>query len=428
MIRLNQKQSVLKHSVAIVLLCILSLPLYVGAKGLNYRFDKRGIQRTVLENYLDRSITLSCVLVPDSYTKFSDNREADDNTRMVKNIGAKFIGRSIFCWENEKKLYRPTFWSTAQAIIRRMHSTDPELVFQACLFEAISTDVDSIPVPDWVFKGFNLPVEKRNFSYQSMLNTTGKYVDFWHKGGSVPDISQLETRLWFYYLACSYIHIGCEALHLGQIELIGMNDPDRTFWKDLITHVRMYASKNARRHWVILDAHTPKGGMLKDGVSLLDFNSFPMRICAIPGHPAVGEPQKAELRANHLDGIYKKSKGCKTPTGWSCEHLPYLVEIDNYGHEAKTDVADTTSYFPWGWDEISWYAKQPESYRNEWLHYAWNWMKRTDKDGHIEMPGLRGICCPNQTNNLYKANTKSDACPNGYSQEETIKEIWSNDK
>ena len=214
---------------------------------------------------------------------------------------------------------------------------------------------------------------------------------------------------------------------MGQIELIGMHDPKREYWAKVIDHIRAYAATHARRHWVLLDAHTPKGGMLKDGKSLIDFNSFPMRICAIPENVKAGEAQRAELRVNHLDGIYGKSLGCITPSGWTCESLPYMVEIYNYGKEEPVNVADTTSYFPWGWDEISWYAKQPEAYRNEWLWYAWNWIKQADPNGHIEMPGLRGICCPNETQNKYRANTRSKACPLGYNQEETIKAISSSD-
>lgn len=387
-----------------------------------YHFDQNGIDREVLENYLDRSITLSCVLVPQKDD--ASLRNYKDDIRMIKNIGAKFIGRAIFRWENEQILNDPAFWSKAKETIQELHAYDPDIIFQGCLFEAISEKVDLIAIPEWVFRSYNLPVERRNFSYQKMLNQTGKYVDHWHKGGSVPDISRTETQLWFHYLACSYINIGCEAFHLGQIELIGMNDPHRDYWKKVIDHIRDYARTHARRHWVLLDAHTPQGGMLKEGVSLLDFNSFPLRICATPGTYTAGEPQRAELRMNHLDALFGKSKGGTTPSGWRCEQLPYLVEIDNYGHEAITDVADTTSYFPWGWDEISWYAKQPESYRNEWLRYAWDWIKKNDPNGHFEMPGLRGICCPNETNNIYRANTRSNACPYGYNQEETIKEIW----
>lgn len=402
------------------LLLLALFPLCINAQSKAFHFDSNGIDREVLENYLDRSITLSCVLAP----RPTDEDLNKDDIRMIKNTGAKFIGRAIFRWENERILNNPAFWTKAETIIKELHAYDPDIIFQGCLFEAISEDVNTIPIPEWVFQSYGMKPEKRNFSYKDMLSKEGKYVDHWHKGGSVPDISRTETQLWFHYLACSYINIGCEAFHLGQIELIGMHDPQRQYWAKVIDHIRTYAAVHARRHWVLLDAHTPKGGMLKDGKSLIDFNSFPMRICAIPGEPKEGEAQQAELRVNHLDGLYGKSLGCITPSGWTCESLPYLVEIDNYGKEEPVNVADTTSYFPWGWDEISWYAKQPEAYRNEWLQYAWNWIKETDPNGHIEMPGLRGICCPNETENTYRANTRSKACPSGYNQEETIKAIW----
>jgi hypothetical protein len=220
-------------------------------------------------------------------------------------------------------------------------------------------------------------------------------------------------------LACSYINVGCEAFHLGQIELIGMNDPERIAWEKTISKIRNYAKEHARRHWVLLDAHVPYGGMLKGDKSLLDFNSFPLRIKAIPEKPYEGK-----LQVNYLDGIYNKSKGGISPSGWKCDHLPYLVEFDNYGRGKMPNVADTTSHFIWGWDEISWLSLQPEAYRNSWLKYAYNWIRQTDPNGHLEMPGCRMISCPNESQGSYRANTKSPVCPIGYSQEETIKTLW----
>lgn len=404
--------------------CILLLGCTNEEVSKNYYFDENGISKEVLENYLNRSITVSSLLTP------RNEIQCKDNIRMIKNIGAKFLGRSIAIWEGEKRINDKDFWTKAKSIIKELHAYDSDLVFQACLFEAISENVNLIEIPTWVFEAYGLKPEKRNFNYQDIINPNGKFVDHWHKGGSVPDISQQETQLWFYFLACSYINIGCEALHLGQIELMGMNDPGKKHWASLIDKIRDYAKTHSRRHWVILDAHTPKGHMVVDGKSLLDFNSFPMRIRAIPTEKEwkEGDIQPAELSVNHVDAIYLKSHGCITPSGWSCEHLPYLVEIDNYGKKEPVNIADTTSYHPWGWDEISWYAKQPEHYRNEWLQYVWDWIRKTDVYGHIEMPGIRSICCPNSTNNVYRANTKSADCPHGYNQEETIKAIWSKDK
>lgn len=51
----------------IILLALF--PLCMSAQDKAYHFDRNGIDREVLENYLDRSITLSCVLAPGEKTK-----------------------------------------------------------------------------------------------------------------------------------------------------------------------------------------------------------------------------------------------------------------------------------------------------------------------------------------------------------------------
>lgn len=384
-----------------------------------YYFDGNGISEEVLSNYLDRSVTMAFFLVPEKPEGRRQYPYHEDDVRMIKNIGAKFIGRSIYRWGGESRLNEPDFWETAQALIDTLHHFDPEIIFQGCLFEIVTQDVNSVKIPDWVFEGYDLPVEERNFSYDKMLNKRGVMVDHWREGSSVPDISRQETQLWFYYLAGAYINLGCEAFHLGQVELIGMNDQKRVAWQSLLMKIRAYAKKHARRNWVLLDAHVPKGDMIKDGVSLIDFNSFPLRIKEIPE-----KPYECKLEENYLDALYNKSKGCISPSGWSCDNLPYLVEFDNYGRNGEPNVADTTSHFVWGWDEISWFAQQDEPSRNAWLEYAYNWVKDTDSNGHLQMPVSRMLSCPNETAGSYRANTKGEACPIGYSQEETIKRIW----
>jgi len=69
-----------------------------------------------------------------------------------------------------------------------------------------------VKVPSWVFEDLGLLIEDRHFSYLAMLNVDGKLVDHWRGGSSVPDVSTTEMQLWFYFLAGSYMKIGCEAL------------------------------------------------------------------------------------------------------------------------------------------------------------------------------------------------------------------------
>jgi hypothetical protein len=397
------------------------------AKSAKPTFDKNSpfyfdgtISRQTLENYLDHAITMGYFLVPGQPERYQFPYR-DDDVRMIRNMGAKFIGRALYRWSEEAKLGDPAFLEYAKKMADTVHAADPEVIFQGCLFENVSADVNKLKIPAWVFEDFGQPVEDRTFSRAEIIKRTGKGGG----RGGVPIINNLETRLWFYYLAASYINVGCEALHLGQVGLIGADDKDLKVYSAFLAKVRTYAKLHARRHLVLMDGHVPSGGMIKDGVSLLDFNSFPMRIKAVPGKWVPGKPQEAILEVGHLDAIFKRSKGCVSPSGWKCDSLPYLVEFDNFGRGPNPNVADPKSMFCWGWDEISWFAQQPEEYRNQWLLYAHNWIKQTDPNGHLEMPGTRMITCPNETLRTYFANTKSKTCPVGYSQEETIKKIWS---
>ena len=276
---------------------------------------------------------------------------------MLKNIGAKFVGRTIYLWGGEARLNDPAFLAQGREMVARIHRNDPDVVLQSAVFEIVTQAVGEIPVADWVFKEFGLPPEVRNFDYSKMLFPDKRFVDHWRTGSSVPDICQVETKMWFFFLAATYMQIGIEAIHVGQLDLMGRNDPEYRNWADLMQHVRGYAAKNARRHFVICDAHVPKGGPVVDGKLLLDFHSFPLRPKEVPD-----SPQKAVLEVGHSDGLYGRSKGGITPSGWKCDHLPFLVEFDNFGgnrNPGQSSQAKGASIFTWGYDEISWLAQRP---------------------------------------------------------------------
>ena len=52
-----------------------------------------------------------------------------------------------------------------------MHADDPDLVFQACLFEAISTEVSQIEIPEWVFDSYGLKPEEKEFQVMKICWT-----------------------------------------------------------------------------------------------------------------------------------------------------------------------------------------------------------------------------------------------------------------
>jgi len=392
--------------------------LAFSAQAADYRFDST-ISRVVLENYLERSITFT-ELLHDDLKQARNGRGVDprDNIRFLVGAGAKFVGRAIMLWGGENNL--ATFLARAKPFVDTLHKLDPDMILQCAVFEYVSNRVETIAIPPRVFTEFGLPVVTRNFRLADIIYTDGR-----PRGGlpNVPDMNRLEARMWFYFLSTSYIDIGIEAIHFGQVGLMDHNDPGHAAWIEMMTKVRNYARKNARRHMVICDAHTSpgrsggKGGYAVGGKLLFDLHSFPMRIAE-----TAGQPYKATLKVVWSDALYRKSLGGITPSGWSCTSLPYIVEFDNFGSNGPGTAGKDP--FVWGWDEITWFAQTPEAERNAWLRYAWKWVHDSDAVAHLQMPGERVMSGFPGGANWYWANTKSAACPNGFNTEATIKEIW----
>jgi hypothetical protein len=105
-----------------------------------------------------------------------------------------------------------------------------------------------------------------------------------------------------------------------------------------------------------------------------------------------------------------------------CEHLPYLVELDNYGSSRMPGKAGAGGIWVWGYDEITWFAHQDKSYRAAWLKYAWDWVRKTDPNAYLQMPGSR--TCTSRDIRWYFANNPGPACPNGFGDEEAIRAVW----
>src|SRR6058998_3984025 len=348
------------QSVCQVVLSVCWLWIFPAA-AQDFQFDG-SISRRVLENYLSRSISFT-ELLHDDLTKDRNSRGVDprDNLRFILETKTKFVGRALMVWGRERNL--SAFLETAKPFAVALHKADPDIILQAAAFEIVTRGVESVAVPERVFVEFVLPVETRNFQYQDMLYENGRFVGHWGGNGSVPDMSRLETRMWFYFLVSSYIDVGIEAIHFGQVGLMDKNDPGHAGWLDMLNRARTYARKHARRRFLVCDAHTPTGGYVEDGKLLFDFHSFPLRIAEVADQPHTGV-----LKVGYSDSIFTKSKGGITPSGWSCEHLPYLVEFDNFGR--SNPGKPSRSPFIWGWDEITWFALTPEKERNDWLRYA----------------------------------------------------------
>ena len=390
-----------------VLLSILVL-CFIGAALNSYGSDnqnkpnylfKEKISRTILENYLARSATVASLL----------HLTLDDDLRMMQNTGVKFAGRVIWMWGGESKINDLIHKGTP--FVRRIHQMDPDIILQGAIFEIITTDVNNVPIPAAVSKEFGLTPENRNFNYKKMIYPYGHRVNHWYENASVPDMSRTETKMWFLYVAKRWIDMGLEAIHFGQVEIMDDRDKKHIHWRDMMARIRSYANRHARRNIVLCDAHVPSGGIIHNGKLMFDLHSFPSRPKSVKG-----QPYKAILEKGFSDSIYGRSIGGLSPSGWHCESLPYIVEIDNFGaSDHAGQYRESDKIHVWGWDEINWFINQPESYRNEWLEYAYSWVRENDPNGYFQLPLRR-----------FEHYSASMISPKGKRQEDVIKKIWMN--
>jgi hypothetical protein len=378
--------------------------------GGKYAFDGR-IPQAVLENYLARSINM---------TGLESSDQLYEDLRMLKNLDAKYVGRAALIWWGDKtRVDIEKHFAAARRLAERIHKDDPEALLEAGVMETVGPGIDEIPIPDWTLREFSLPAEQRRFDHRKM-----RYDDGWvgHGHGTIPpDISKQETRLWFYYCCRRYIDSGYESIHLGMIGHMDRQDPGHRHWFDLLGRLRAYAREHARRHLVLFNSQVPYG-IMEDGKLLLDHHQMQLRPVDVKKCP-----EECVLQVGYGDTIWRRSLGGVTPSGWTCEHLPYYAQFDN-GYPTGRSGQSIGFPYAWGSCEIDWFARQTEEYRNRWMRYAHDWIRQNDPAGFLQMPGRVPLGEPRETaggaSRWYRANTRSAASPCGFSQEETIKAIW----
>ena len=387
----------------------------------DYRIVDGKISYKVLRNYLSRAITEAEYL---NSAKVNCDRYygTDDDRRMLLNTGAKFIGRAMYMWNGEQKFNNSSWFETARKKIQDIHAKDPDVIFQAALFETVSRKgIEQVQVPSWVFKAFGKEPESRNFRFDDIMDENGVNRDHWGIGTCVPDMSREEAQMWFYYMAVRYMEIGIEALHMGQVNLMcSMGDQQAGYagWRKMQGLIREAAKTKARRGIVLMDAHCT--GIVVDGQHLFDFASYPLRLKEVPSSSTM----EATLEAGYIDNMIGKTLAGTTPSGWYASRLPYILEFDNYGtsdHPGKSQ----DDWYIWGYDEISWIGMVPEEYAQRFVRECMDYMRRTDPVGYIQMPGCRIAAAINQYgSNPYRCNTNGNGCPTGRNLENTIKSLW----
>lgn len=364
---------------------------------MNEGYFDGSMPRKVLEYYLSHAASAQWISMSDTL---------DDDIRVILKTGLKFLGRAAGIWKGN--LPEETHFEKVKLAADKIHAADPEIILQACIFEAIyREDVAPVPVPAWVFEAFGLPAETRNFDYDACLFPQGTCT--WD---CMPDLSQREAQMWFYYRGVRYIDSGYEAFHMGQIHLYTGHDRGYKGIGRVIELLRAYGKAHARRHKVLFDAHSHS--LVVNGKSLLDYNAMPFT-----RFPILDRPGEKLILVRE-----GKSGGGISPEGVYEEALPFLYEYDNWGgrdhwaHENQTYEELAWNQW-WGGDQISWFASQPQEERDKFLDYSIKWTAINNPDGFFAFPLMRGLGVGGDgQDHTYKMNNRSDACPHGFSQED----------
>ena len=388
---------------------------------MNFTFDG-AITKEVLENYLSRAVTAANMFATTTL---------EDDLRVIKRLGIKFLGRASGIWfmpQNDDEHFAQSAY-----LAERVHEQDPEIILQACIFEWITQNIETVRIPDHVQEAFGLEPEDRCFRLADTL-FQDEPADFLSprenpaKNGGIPDLNRLETRMWFYYRATRYIDSGYEALHMGQVHLYTANDRGMEKTKELFDMIRAYAKKHARRHLVLMDAHSH--GVNKNGQSLLDYNAMPFTSKPI-----------MEAEGNRLALVREGySEGGMTPSGWSADILPFFMEYDNWGGRMVDDVTKVpreklARIDWWGYDQIGWFANQSKEDREHFLEYTYNWVEINNPNAYFEVPFRRMLSdaavpmkrADNGEMDLqedYQLNDQSKDCPMGFGDEAVIEKLW----
>ena len=113
-----------------------------------------------LNNYLSRSITYCIYAESDTWYGRFDSAMAKDAKRAILNVGAKHIARAISVWSPSVK--DEAEYPEIKNWLSDVHSADSEIIFEACIFETCTENINAISIPEWVFKAFGKKMEKRS--------------------------------------------------------------------------------------------------------------------------------------------------------------------------------------------------------------------------------------------------------------------------
>lgn len=351
--------------------------------------NSNNVTKDTLIHMLSKSITFNGLVTQSKYfsspSGFNPTFERD--LEFIRRVKPKYIGRAAFFWsypENNDTVEYIRYITEGAA---RIHEISEEIVLEAAVFETCyESFVDTVEIPKYVFDAFQQPFEQRNFSYENIKHINGPYASDNHwdiaEKSAVPDITRIETKMWFYYWGTVYIDAGYDSIHMGQTMLIGANDISTDMTKnfsnfrEVFSKIREYAKENGRNRNVFISSHScssefvaysddnPMANKNEEYKLIYDFHTYPIRLDDAGMKIQENGYLPAKVTKGYSDSIYGRGAGGMNPAGFYVDENFYIVEFDNCN--IWEDVPAHNIYgVPWGRDESSWLATLPKGTHGE---------------------------------------------------------------
>ncbi len=247
------------------------------------------LTRPLLQAYLDRAVVHMF--------------DWGERTReFYRDTGAKYVHWADLGWARR---YTADDWAMLTAEIDAIHGTDwgADMLFVAGVMEAVcSANTSNTLIPQWLLtilveegiqeqRTFG-PNGPEYFNYEAMFdrdadNWPDHFVGLWvqteDREQGPPDITMLETQIYYAYLIAEHLDAGFEGIMFGQAMMTGARDHDNGALHALCSFARRWAAERAYRKTVLLTSHIieprdyPKAPH-PDAQPLFDLIKWPTRL------------------------------------------------------------------------------------------------------------------------------------------------------
>lgn len=379
-------------------------------------------------------VEVNCVKPYDRcFTRYCPNKYCEAIKSFVT-LKASMISRVVDIWENQAEVVPGSiFYSKLKQVVIDVNAAYDcaglrRPVIQGTILEHFHSGATTVPIPCEIITAFanEIPPLLRsiyldangncrnvNFSPSRIVFGSGNHLN-------TPDITKIEARMWFYYLAKIYIDFGYTSIHMGQFNMWSGNDANYVHTKTILTKIRNYAASKGS---FILLTNESKIPYKFPGTSTFIFDygsqvlwpteqpgvgaSLP---CANPtgnylaGTPCANEPFKAVIDnciiSNSVnEGGVSPLNGCYMP------YLPFTTFFD-FGMGSVPGPPGVAASYPfqsvWGWEDTKWFSTKIVSpaCRSYWLNDAICRMRTYNNGfGYMYIPALIPLPMPENMNN-----------------------------